>query len=325
MISETSCAIVCNVPHGLNSSFRHQSTYPPLTKHKNTLHPGSVRSRLARHPRFLRNVPEQDRLELLKDAKTKSCSSCYIKTFSPESLMVVLSKRKLTKQNPKKDMKKITKHYSCVSFISFSGQNQLGTNSCLRTCIKCNFVAFDFGYHTCGRLNFRSPARWYECLVCPCCLSVCFSLAPAPSLLPAGALIHFCQLRRPLAAGLSKITQYMPSSSLQSSTRSIFDDELTKNKMRSVLQSTFVCLLFGSLTLSTESICFLFPLTRNPIVSVEYCQVAKSHFIRSAAEATRPCDTKILRYRFAWKIDHTVIKTRVLFLLLATKRVRRNE
>lgn len=254
MISETSCAIVCNVPHGLNSSFRHQSTYPPLTKHKNTLHPGSVRSRLAR---FLINVPEQDRLELLKDAKTKSCSSCYIKTFSPESLMVVLSKRKLTKQNPKKEMKKI-KHYSCVSFISFSGQNQLGTNSCLRTCIKCNFVAFDFGYHTCGRLNFRSPARWYECLVCPCCLSVCFSLAPAPSPLPAGALIHFCQLRRPLAAGLSKITQYMPSSSLQSSTRSIFDDELTKNKMRSVLQSTFVCLLFGSLTLSTESICFCF-------------------------------------------------------------------
>jgi hypothetical protein len=155
--------------------FRHQSTYPPLTKHKNHYTPGSVRSRLARHPpRFLTNVPEHNRLELLKDAKTKSCSSCYSKTHTqpPESLMVVLSKRKLTKQIQKRRWQK--KHYSCVSFISFSGTRNKQLVAGGRVS-KCNFAAIDFGFPLPGTVV------WVPCFIAPCCLSVCFSLAPAPS------------------------------------------------------------------------------------------------------------------------------------------------
>jgi hypothetical protein len=158
----------------------------PRWLNKKTLHPGSVRSRLARHPPLFDECSrKQDRLELLKDAKTKSCSSCYSKTLSPESLMVVLSKRKLTKQIQKRRWKKNIKQNTTRVWASYHFLAKINSEQAVAggRVSKCNFAAFDFGYLAWAVAWFPLPGTvvWVPCFIAPCCLSVCFSLAPAPS------------------------------------------------------------------------------------------------------------------------------------------------
>jgi hypothetical protein len=141
MISETSCAIVCNVPQGLNSFiFATKAHIPRWLNKKISTPPEASGAGLLATPRaFWQMFPNTTGLSCSKMQKPNPAVPVIVKhthTQPPESLMVVLSKRKLTKQIPKKrrwQKKNTTRVWASYHFLGLWKQ----TVSCWRrTCIK---------------------------------------------------------------------------------------------------------------------------------------------------------------------------------------------